>query len=215
VTVGDLQALVTDSDQLGPDPSAENMLAHQQMLAAIMAQGTVVPFAFGTVLAEADLLRILQQAGQQLQELLAELAGKIEVGLKLIWKKEHFLADIETQEITALHHALSRAPQRTDSAVARIGEMLQQAADDKREHYRQLIYEPLAAAAAGARLNETAGPRMILNAAFLVERSREAAFDQRVGEVCRPHQERLEVRYTGPWPAYSFVTLKLAPPEGG
>lgn len=213
--VGDLQALVADSDELGPDPSAANLLAHQQTLAAIMEQGTVVPFAFGTVLPEADLVRILTQAGPQLQSLLTELAGKIEVGLKLIWKKEHFLADIETPEIAALHHELSQAQRRPESAVARVGELLAQAADAKREQYRRLIYEPLAAAAAGAKLNDTAGPRMVLNAAFLIERSREAEFDQRVGQVCHSHLERLEVRYTGPWPPYSFVSLKLALDGGG
>jgi hypothetical protein len=50
---------------------------------------------------------------------------------------------------------------------------------------------------------------MILNAAFLVERAREKAFDEKVKEVSRRYEEVLTFKYTGPWPPYNFVNIKL------
>jgi len=49
---------------------------------------------------------------------------------------------------------------------------------------------------------------MILNAAFLVSRDREADFDARVKEIAA-RSPNLTFRYTGPWPPYNFVNIRL------
>ena len=50
---------------------------------------------------------------------------------------------------------------------------------------------------------------MIVNAAFLVERTQERAFDDKVKEVSRRYEDLLTFKYTGPWPPYNFVNIKL------
>jgi len=59
-----------------------------------------------------------------------------------------------------------------------------------------------------ARANKPIGDRMILNAAFLISRDKEAAFDARVKELGARHG-KLTFRYTGPWPPYNFVNIRL------
>jgi hypothetical protein len=49
---------------------------------------------------------------------------------------------------------------------------------------------------------------MILNAAFLVQRDREPAFDRRIKEIAAEF-ELLTFKYTGPWPPYNFVNIRL------
>jgi hypothetical protein len=49
---------------------------------------------------------------------------------------------------------------------------------------------------------------MIMNAAFLVSRDKETAFDAKVKEVGVLY-EMLNFRYTGPWPPYNFVNIRL------
>jgi hypothetical protein len=49
---------------------------------------------------------------------------------------------------------------------------------------------------------------MIMNAAFLVARDQEAAFDARVKELGSQY-DKLTFRYTGPWPPYNFVNIRL------
>jgi hypothetical protein len=53
------------------------------------------------------------------------------------------------------------------------------------------------------------GDRMIANAAFLVDRKREKEFDDVVREISRKYEDVLTFKYTGPWPPYNFVNIKL------
>lgn len=210
ITAGDLVVVVSESDELGPDPTEENALAHHNVLTAVMKARTVVPFAFGYVLPRRLLARLAESVRSECLRLLPELTGKVEVGLKLFWTKESLLPDIETPEIGA---ALAAAA-ASRGLAAHVGELVEAAVNRKRAEYVRQIFEPLAVRAAAARLNETAGPRMVLNAAFLIDQSGEAEFDARVGEVCAAVRGRLEARYTGPWPPYNFVSLRVQLEEG-
>ncbi len=208
--VDDLQAIVSVATDLTPDPTAANTAAHERVLAQIMQQGTVIPFAFGYVLPAAMIPRVLRATRAECLHLLEVLAGKIEVGLKVLWQKDSFLDDLNTPEIAAANKRLSTAkPHEAMAIQAQMGELLQLAADQRRAEYIRQIYDPLAAAAVAAKLADPIGPRMVVNAAFLIDRTQEEEFDALVNRVCQPLLSRLEVRYTGPWPAYHFVSLRL------
>jgi len=71
------------------------------------------------------------------------------------------------------------------------------------------IHEALKPVAVASRSNKVIGDRMILNAAFLVDRTQERLFDEKVKEVSRRYDELLTFKYTGPWPPYNFVNIKL------
>ena len=49
--------------------------------------------------------------------------------------------------------------------------------------------------------------RVVARMSFLVERDRLASFDQAVDDLGRRNEGRLQFKYTGPLPAYSFVDL--------
>ena len=49
---------------------------------------------------------------------------------------------------------------------------------------------------------------MIMNAAFLVSREQEQAFDAAVKEIGQQY-DKLTFKYTGPWPPYNFVNIRL------
>ena len=59
-----------------------------------------------------------------------------------------------------------------------------------------------------SRSNKPIGDRMIMNAAFLVARATEEAFDARVKAIGSRY-EKLTFKYTGPWPPYNFVNIRL------
>ena len=52
------------------------------------------------------------------------------------------------------------------------------------------------------------GERMILNAAFLVAREHEAAFDAKLRSLAARF-ELLTLQYTGPWAPYHFTDIVL------
>jgi hypothetical protein len=49
---------------------------------------------------------------------------------------------------------------------------------------------------------------MIMNAAFLVARDMEPAFDRSVKDIGQRF-DKLTFKYTGPWPPYNFVNIRL------
>jgi hypothetical protein len=46
------------------------------------------------------------------------------------------------------------------------------------------------------------------SAAFLVSRDKEAAFDAKVKDIGHRF-DKLTFKYTGPWPPYNFVNIRL------
>jgi hypothetical protein len=70
------------------------------------------------------------------------------------------------------------------------------------------VFEQLRGVAIASRTNKPIGDKMILNAAFLVDRARESGFDARVKALGAKY-DTLTFRYTGPWPPYNFVNIRL------
>jgi hypothetical protein len=71
------------------------------------------------------------------------------------------------------------------------------------------IYDELRDAAIASRSNKVIGEKMIMNAAFLVSRDKEKEFDHKVQEIAKRHEGQLTFRYSGPFPPYNFVTIRL------
>lgn len=58
--------------------------------------------------------------------------------------------------------------------------------------------------------NDLFSDRLALNRAYLVEREQRAAFDDAVDALAATLGDGWHVKYTGPWPPYSFVNLRVA-----
>jgi hypothetical protein len=94
-----------------------------------------------------------------------------------------------------------------------IGQMVQAALEVKKEREGEEILTRLAGDAADYRVNKTAGDRMILNAAFLVDRGRERDFDDMMERLDNLYHARIKFTYVGPVAPYNFVNLTLRPEE--
>jgi len=79
-------------------------------------------------------------------------------------------------------------------------------------HDAQTLLEALRPLATAVRVVRPIGERMILNAAFLVAREQEAAFDAKLRSLAARF-ELLTLHYTGPWAPYHFadILLRLEP----
>jgi len=60
-----------------------------------------------------------------------------------------------------------------------------------------------------SRDNKPIGDKMIMNAAFLLEREKEVEFDKTVNQIAKRFENLLSFRYSGPWPPYNFVNIRL------
>ncbi len=209
----DLAAVVSDTPIVIYDPTRENVLAHEFVNETVMKEFTVIPMSFGTVFrSEGDVTELLRSTYQAFSDVLDKMKDKIEFGIKVLWDREKVIANLEreNEEIRRLKDEISRhSTSSTYFARMQLGRMIESALEEMSTLYVGDIHESLRPVAVASRSNRPIGDRMILNAAFLVEREREKDFDERVRDVSRKYEDLLTFKYTGPWPPYNFVNIKL------
>ena len=120
-------------------------------------------------------------------------------GIKFVLDKVASAVDEETNDETSLREELLAAQMRVE-----LGEMDE---EDFVDLERQILAR-LRDVSVASRVNRAIGDKMIMNAAFLVQRDQENAFDRRIKEIAS-HYDKLTFKYTGPWPPYNFVNIRL------
>jgi len=210
---GDLAAVVSDTPIVIYDPTRENVLAHEFVNETVMREFTVIPMSFGTVFrSEEDVSELLRSTYEAFTDVLDKMRDKIEFGLKILWDRDKVVANIENEndEIRRLKDEITRnAASSTYFARMQLGRLIEAALEETGNGYVAEVHEALKPVAVASRSNKVIGDRMILNAAFLVDRGRSEEFDERVREVSRKYEDLLTFKYTGPWPPYNFVNIKL------
>ena len=209
----DLAAVVSDTPIVIYDPTRENVLAHEFVNETVMKEHTVIPMSFGTVFrSEDDVMELLRSTYQAFSEVLEKMQDKIEFGLKVLWDRDKVVASLEqdNEEIRRLKDEISRhTASSTYFARMQLGRLIESALEDMSTRYVGDIHDSLKPVAVASRSNKPIGDLMILNAAFLVDRSQEANFDEKVKEISRKYEDLLRFKYSGPWPPYNFVNIKL------
>lgn len=211
----DLAMVVSDSPVVIYDPDRKNALQHEQVIALVMEEYTVIPASFGLIFkTEEDVYELLKSIYEEAKDALLELDNKIELGLKVLWKKECFAGEIErgNLKIKKIKEEIARhrnSERWLHSKKFQLGQLVEEVVAQKRAMYIREIYEGLKRYAAAARTNDLITNRMILNAAFLVDKDREKDFDDQVRRHYAKYQQTLDFNYTGPWPPYNFVKILL------
>jgi Gas vesicle synthesis protein GvpL/GvpF len=193
--------------------AAREVRAHWRVLQQASENATVVPVRFGTVLESEDAVRerLLIRNAHRLQLLLKQIAGCVQLTLKGEYREPEVIQEIvrSTPGLTAL-----AAQIRARSAEAgyydriRLGERvaaeIERLRDDDTARAMDLL-EPVAVAARA----EEGGPNMAFKLAFLVRRARQDEFSQLVHALHEQTGDRIELRYVGPLPPYSFADTEL------
>lgn len=210
---GDIAAVVSRTSVFIFDPTRENALAHEHVIENVMKTHTIIPMSFGTVFrTDDDIREVLKSIYPSLKDVLQQMSGKLEFGLKVTWDRDRVIEEIKTgnDEIARFQQELNRKHlQSTYFARMQLGRMIDKALAERAADYVREIYDGLRSACVASRDNKPIGDRMILNAAFLIQREREAEFDAAVNEIAKRFGDRLNFKYTGPWPPYNFVNIRL------
>jgi Gas vesicle synthesis protein GvpL/GvpF len=209
----DIAAIVSNTNVFIFDPTRENALVHEHVIETVMKVHTIIPMSFGTVFRTADDIReVLRSIYPSLKDVLHQMAGKLEFGLKVNWERDPIIEELkeEDNEIRRFHDEIIRKHlQSTYLARMQLGRMIDKAMAEKSSQYVREIYEALRGVCVASRDNQPIGDKMIMNAAFLVERKRESEFDGVVNKIAKKYGSRLKFKYTGPWPPYNFVNIRL------
>ena len=210
---GDLAAVVSDTPIRIYDPTRENVLAHELVNETVMREYTVIPMSFGTIFrTKDDIIELLKSTYRAFDDVLEKMRDKIEFGLKVLWDRERVISRLEEadEEISRLKEEItSNAQSSTYFARMQLGRLVEAAMEEASNRYVVHVHDQLKDVSVASRSNKVIGDRMIMNAAYLVERSREQDFDEAVKALSRKYEDVLSFKYTGPWPPYNFVNIKL------
>ena len=207
----DIAAVVSDTPIEVHDPTRENVLAHERVNETVMREHTVIPMSFGTVFkTRDDILELLRSAYDAFHDVLNKMEDKLEFGLKVLWDRDVMVREIELQDedVRRLKQEISASKGSTYFARMQYGRLVDAALQAHSEKYVAEIFDGLREVAVASRANKPIGDKMIMNAAFLVSRNKESAFDARVKEIGAQF-DKLTFKYTGPWPPYNFVNIRL------
>ena len=211
VNYRDIAAVVSNTPMVVQDPTRDNVLAHQRVNETVMQKHTVIPMSFGTVFkTDDDIMELLRSAYDAFTDVLNKMQDKFEFGLKVLWDRDQIIREIEEEDedIRRLKGEISSQKGSTYFARMQYGRMIDAALQARSEQYVDDIFRSLRDVAVASRSNKPIGDRMIMNAAFLVARELELAFDSSVKDIGQRY-DKLTFKYTGPWPPYNFVNIRL------
>lgn len=215
----DLAIAVSDTSKEEYSFIKEHLICHQKVIEQIMKQGyDVLPVRFGTVAKNVEDIKgkILKAKRKELLEAFPIAEGRIELGLRALWKNMPSIF----QEIVAENKAIQIAKEEAQKnpnpfKIAGVGELVQKAFDIKRENEAQKILAPLGKLAVDfkerelIRYSEPLKDSMILSSAFLVSKKNEKGFDKRVEALIKENERQIKFIYIGPIPPFNFIELHL------
>jgi hypothetical protein len=211
VNYREIAAVVSNTPMVVQDPTRDNVLAHQRVNETVMQKHTVIPMSFGTVFkTDDDIMELLRSAYDAFTDVLNKMQDKFEFGLKVLWDRDQIIREIEEEDedIRRLKGEISSQKGSTYFARMQYGRLIDAALQARSERYVAEIFQALRDVSVASRSNKPIGDRMIMNAAFLVARELEPAFDARVKDIGQRY-DKLTFKYTGPWPPYNFVNIRL------
>lgn len=213
ITVEGLTALVRPVEEEAP-PLAESVaLAHERVLESAMALGTVLPCSFGTIATNEEQVQgLLHRAREPLWDAINHLRGKEECGLKAYWLQDAVVREVE-KEVGSLEKLKARGAVDRDVAIA-VGQMVEAHLEKWKNTLGPAILAELTSYCLEIKSIRLIGHRMIMNAAFLVERERERKLRDRVLALDERYGDRLELRYVSGLPPYNFVDMRISLEDG-
>jgi len=206
-----LAAVVSDAPLEVLDSTRENVLAHERVNETVMREHTVIPMSFGTIFkTREDIVELLRSAAEAFGDVLNKMQNKLEFGLKVLWDRDQAIREVEAEDedISRLKKEISGQKGPTYFARMQYGRLVDAALQSRSERYVGAILDELRDVSVASRINKPIGDKMIMNAAFLISRDREAAFDSKVKTIASRF-DKLTFKYTGPWPPYNFVNIRL------
>jgi len=196
--------------------AAEWILTHQYVIdLATKEFSTVIPLTFDTIFRGNDetVKQWLRQEYGQLKTILERLEGKAEYGVQVFIEKDFFEKALEeNEEIQRLKKEIKNKPK---GAAYLLQKKLEGRLEIERkalaDKQAENLYDQIKNLVDDVKFESTKkevpekwkGKQMILNLACLAHKDKIQRLGNMLGEVNK--REGFTVRFTGPWPPYSFV----------
>lgn len=195
---------------------AKKLVSHQAVIEKVMEEHTIIPIKFATLLANSDEVKnVLEKGYSGFKDKLKKLDKKIELDVAAVWNDlDSVIKKIgdEDEEIRKFKEEVAKKPPKeTFQDRVKIGSMIKEALDKKKEELQREMLEFLKdkVKVDEAKKHELMDDSMVLNSAFLLDKDKEKEFDQALNELNKRYNERINFRCVGPLPLYSFASYEV------
>jgi len=192
----------------------KNLDAQNRVLRQLMnVPGGLLPLRFGHVVpSEREARRMLSRRQRQLVHELGQLAGKVEMALKVVWDQENVFEYLLKQdgELSAMRDqmfAAGREPSRDEQME--IGRVFAARVEEARRGHVERVTTSLEGFVADLQEDPVKDVKEVMNLALLVARAKLPALDERVDMIAAVLPDALLVKYTGPFAPFHFVDVDL------
>lgn len=189
------------------------VLAHQKVVETAWERfGTVIPFGFDVIVKGSELrvLDWLKENYRELLEKLARLKGKAEYGVQIGWDHRVILEKITQtdRQTRELQRKIQSLPEGTAYLYEqKLQQLLKQKLTQQAEHYFKDFYERIRNSVEDVRverLSKDKDRQMLANLSCLAEKDAPRSLGEALDRI--QAMNGFFVRFTGPWPPYSFVS---------
>jgi len=209
---GGVAALVSPHPIQRLAPARRNVEPHHRVVRRVSAEAPLVPAAFGHISESgADILGVLRGNHADIRQELDRLAGTCEMGLKLSWRTDNIF-EFMVRSCADLRDARDRAfqgRQPTMNEKLQLGSAFEGALNRERARVSALALASLAHVTRDTFDSPPRDEKTICHTALLIDRRRLADFDAALRHTATLLDISVAIDYTGPWPPYSFVRLRL------
>ena len=214
ISRGKVAAVVSATTAKRLRPERRHLEAHNRVIRQLLADGTVLPLAFGAAAgSQQSVQRILERNAEELAAQLDRLAQKIEMGLRVVWDVPNiFDYFVQTHpELRAARDRLlgqRRTPAQDDKIE--VGRMFDRILNEDREKYSDMVENELSGTCLDFKRNRCRNEQELTNLACLIRRDNQPAFEAAVLRAAQLFDNSFAFDYNGPWAPYSFVSLSLS-----
>ncbi len=213
LSTGQVAALVSRTTRSRLRPERRNLSTHNAVLKWAMQDSSVLPVAFGVVATdEAALLRALRQNQAEISTQLDRVAGKIEMGLRVIWDVpnlfEYFIK-LRPELRQARDATIGENQSASRDEMIELGRMFAELLTEERDRHYERVAEILGRHGVEIKRNPTRNERDVLTLACLIPRTAQAEFEQAVTAAAAGFDSSFTFDFNGPWAPHNFVELNL------
>lgn len=196
------------------------VMAHEKVVETAWERfGNVLPAGFDTIIkgeedvtAEENIKKWLKQEHVNLKEKMNRIRGKAEYGVQIFWDPKLIADEIARtdQEIRSLNQDIKLKPKGMAYMLKqKLENLLKKKLEKKVRLFFEDFYARIEKSVDEIRVEKTKKidekKQMIMNLSCLVDGKKSEQLGEELERI--NEQEGFAVRYTGPWPPYSFVAL--------
>lgn len=204
---GPLGAIVTDLPGPAYEAGREDLVAHSDVLQAVISSAGVLPMGFGTMFTSPEQLSeiFLRPNHDALLQMLRDMEALVEIQVRAEYDPDAIARDIASSD-RSVQKLQARVRSRGDvESRIELGRQFASVLDRRRYADGRAVLDRLGAVARASSVADTPGEYGLLRASFLVERGDLTRFDEAAEAATASLGGRAVVRCVGPLPPYSFV----------